>query len=174
MFRPGALNTSATGSDCAFGDTVNGTGCPFTRNTDPPAGTPPAGRFGFCDVAIGSSRAGDAGATDDVAEGVGVGVALAVGSGTPPPPDGGAGTGAGVGVGVGVLPPHCAGTPAPAVQAKVGYEPSVIVHLAGSHAPYVAAVFISGVVFAPAVLVAASVAAVVDWPDVWESQNAEL
>lgn len=68
MFNPGAVKTSATGSIGAFGDTVSGTDCPFTSSTDPPAGNPPAGKFGFEPGAAGSNRDGALGATDALAE----------------------------------------------------------------------------------------------------------
>jgi hypothetical protein len=65
------------------------------------------GIFGFCDVAMGSSRTGEAGATDAVAdveglvvaEGVGVGVGVGSTTADPAPsPAGGAGGTGGAGI----------------------------------------------------------------------------
>ena len=47
IVKSGPLISNAVAARCAFGATVTVAGTPFTRTTDPPCGTPPAGIFAF-------------------------------------------------------------------------------------------------------------------------------
>jgi hypothetical protein len=47
IVKSGPLISSAVAACCVFGATDTAAGTPFTKNTDPPCGTPPAGIFGF-------------------------------------------------------------------------------------------------------------------------------